>query len=274
MVIPKMQVDALLKDGGRITGIRAGGDEIGARVTVIAEGVLGMLASAAGLREAPAAAAHALGYKEVIELSPGAIEDRWQLNPGEGAAHLFMGSITKGMMGGAFLYTNHDSVSLGMVIGMEQLRRRPDELESWQLLDAFKALPQIRPLLRGGVSGEYSAHAIAEGGIHALPRLAGDGYLLAGDVAGLALNALITVRGMDFAIASGCFAARAIAAASRAGDLASAAPAYEAALRESFMLKDLNTAAAIPAIIENPRLFTHCTGRGYLDTKLSYAATP
>ena len=137
MVVPNMKVDELLRKDGRIIGIRAGSDEIGAGVVIVAEGVLRLLSSEAGLTAEPQAKHHALGYKEVIELPPGVIEDRWRLNPGEGAAQLFMGECTKGMMGGAFLYTNKESISLGMVVGMEDMRRRRDGTESWQLLDAF-----------------------------------------------------------------------------------------------------------------------------------------
>jgi electron transfer flavoprotein-quinone oxidoreductase len=169
-----------------------------------------------------------------------------------------MGECTKGMMGGGFLYTNKDSISLGMVVGMDDLRRRRDGTESWQLLDEFKELPQIRPLIAGGTVAEYSAHTVPEGGISQVPRLAGDGYLVAGDTAGLSLNALVTVRGMDFAIASGYFAAQAVKRAKAAGDFTAAGLAsYEASLRDSFVLKDLETARSIPSFMENPRLFTH-----------------
>ncbi len=258
MVVPNMKVDELLRKDGRIVGIRAGEDEIGAQVVIVAEGVLRLLSAEAGLAPKPEARHHALGYKEIIELPQGVIEDRWHLNPGEGAAQLFMGECTKGMMGGAFLYTNKDSISLGMVVGMEDVRKRRDGTESWQLLDEFKELPQIRPLVAGGTVAEYSAHAIPEGGISQVPRLFGDGYLVAGDTAGLSLNAMITVRGMDFAIASGYYAAEAVKKAKAAGDFSAAGLAsYEQSLRDSFVLKDLETAKAIPGVMENPRLFTH-----------------
>jgi electron transfer flavoprotein-quinone oxidoreductase len=258
MVVPNMKVDELLRKDGRVIGIRAGGDEIGAQVVIVAEGVLRLLSSAAGLAGEPQAKHHALGYKEIIELPAGVIEDRWHLNPGEGAAQLFMGDCTRGMLGGAFLYTNRESISLGMVVGMEAMRSRRDGTESWQLLDEFKELPQIRPLVAGGTVAEYSAHAVPEGGISQVPRLAGDGYLVAGDTAGLSLNALVTVRGMDFAIASGYYAAEAVKKAKAAGDFSAAGLAsYEASLRDSFVLKDLETAREIPRFMENPRLFTH-----------------
>jgi len=258
MVVPNMKVDELLRKDGRVIGIRAGDDEIGANVVIVAEGVLRLLSSAAGLAGEPRAKHHALGYKEIIELPAGVIEDRWRLNPGEGAAQFFMGECTRGMMGGGFLYTNKDSISLGMVVGMEAMRSRRDGTESWRLLDEFKELPQIRPLVAGGTVAEYSAHTVPEGGVSQVPRLAGDGYLVAGDTAGLSLNALVTVRGMDFAIASGYFAAEAVKKAKAAGDSSAAGLAgYEASLRDSFVLKDLETAREIPNFMENPRLFTH-----------------
>jgi electron transfer flavoprotein-quinone oxidoreductase len=258
MVVPNMKVDELLRKDGRIIGIRAGDDKIGAQVVVVAEGVLRLLASEAGLAEGPRPAHHAVGFKEVIELPAGVIEDRWHLNPGEGAAQLFMGACTKGMMGGAFLYTNKESVSLGMVVGMRAMMERPQKIEADTLLDAFKDLPQIRPLVAGGTVAEYSAHSIPEGGISQVPKLAGDGYLVAGDAAGLSLNALVTVRGMDFALASGYHAARTVLKAKAAGDFSAAGLAgYEQALRGSFVLKDLETARNIPTFMENPRLFTH-----------------
>jgi electron transfer flavoprotein-quinone oxidoreductase len=264
MVIPKMRADELLLENGKVIGIRAGDDEIGADVTIIAEGVLGLLSTAAGLREEAAPRDHALGFKEIIELPPGTIEDRWNLNEGEGAAQLFVGSVTQGMLGGGFLYTNKDSISLGVVLGMEALRERGARegvdrmVKSYELLDAFKELPQIKPLVAGGTSVEYSAHAIPEGGITKVPKLYGDGYLLVGDTAGLALNALYTVRGMDFAIASGYYAARAVVDAKKRGDTSAAGLApYEQSLKSSFVLKDLETAREIPHIIENDRIFTH-----------------
>ncbi|HMK91544.1 MAG TPA: FAD-dependent oxidoreductase, partial [Thermoleophilia bacterium] len=228
---------------------------------IVAEGVLGLTAGGAGLREQPRAADHALGYKEVIELPPGVIEDRWNLNEGEGAAQLFMGDVTRGMTGGGFLYTNKDSIALGVVVAMHQLRERGDELESWQLLDEFKEVAQVKPLVRGGTVAEYSAHAVFEGGVDRMPALCGDGYLLAGEAAGLSLNALVTVRGMDLAIASGWAAARAALAARAAADSSAATlSVYERFLRESFVMGAMEAGRHVPAAIENQRIFTEYPG--------------
>ncbi len=261
MVVTDMKADELLRDGDKVIGVRAGGDEVGAEVTIVAEGVLGLLSGGAGLREQPRAADHAVGFKEIIELPPGVIEDRWRLNEGEGAAQLFMGEVTRGMTGGGFLYTNRASIALGVVVSMEQMRTRDDELESWELLDAFKEAAQIKPLVRGGELVEYSAHAVFEGGADKLPRPYGAGYLLAGEAAGFALNAMVTVRGMDLAIASGWAAARAALAARAAGDSSAATlSVYERFLAETFVTAAMKAGRGVPQAIENRRLFSEYPG--------------
>ena len=53
MVVTDMKADELLRDGDRVIGVRAGDDEVGAEVTIVAEGVLGLLSGGAGLREQP-----------------------------------------------------------------------------------------------------------------------------------------------------------------------------------------------------------------------------
>jgi electron transfer flavoprotein-quinone oxidoreductase len=168
MVLPKMKVDSLLcetsEDGPRrVVGIRAGSDEIAADVVVVAEGVLGLLASGAGLRRGPEPRHLAVGYKETLELPPHVIEDRWRLNPGEGAAHLFVGTVTCGIPGGGFIYTNRESISLGLVVGMAHLRAPGSTTRASELLTQFKELPHVRPLVAGGNLVEYSAHAISAG---------------------------------------------------------------------------------------------------------------
>jgi len=257
MVIVKQRVDELIKEDDRVVGIRAGEDEIGADVTIIAEGVLGLVSTKAGLRDIPSWKDHAVGFKETLELPKEVIESRWHLAPDEGAAHLFMGGVTKGMLGGGFLYTNKESISFGIVLGMKDAKERVDKVDIYTLLDDFKANPAIAPLVAGGELVEYSAHVISEAGLSGIPKLWGDGYLMTGDAAGLALNQLYTVRGMDFAVASGYYAAQAIIEAKKQNDLDAAGPAYEKMLKDSWALKDFETAKNIPHFIENPRIFSH-----------------
>ncbi len=136
--------------------------------------------------------------------------------------------------------------------------RHEPRIEAPELMEMLKARPEVAPLIEGGNTVEYSAHVIPEGGIRAIPHLVADGVLLAGDAAGLALNMGVTVRGMDFALASGALAARAVKEAKAKNDYGAAALAsYEQSLRESFVLKDLQTFRSMLDVLDNPRMFNH-----------------
>ena len=258
-VLPKYRADDLIMEDGRVAGIIMGEeDEIHADVVVAADGVLSLMAEKAGLREAQQPKHFAVSAKEVIELPPEAIEERFNLGAGEGAAQLFFGALTEGMLGGGFLYTNIDSISLGLVVGIESLMEREPKLEVHELIEDFKARPEIRNLIADGETVEYSAHAIPEGGVNAMPRLYSDGILVVGEAAGFGLNMLLTVRGMEFAVASGVMAAETIKRAREQGDYSAASLShYEDLVRESFVLKDLHTFRNVLSMLENPRLFNY-----------------
>ena len=256
LIVPKYMVDDLLIDNGRVVGIRAGSDEIGADVVVAADGALSFMAEKAGLRQRHDPANFAVGIKEVIELPTGVIEDRFNVSPGHGAAQLCFGAITEGVTGGGFIYTNRESLSLGLVVGVKALMEHDPPLAAHELMERFKTRPEIQVLIAGGELVEYSAHTIPEGGLDAVPKLFADGIVVVGDAAGLALNMGVTVRGMDFALASGVMAAGAVADARQQGDYSAKTLAgYQKRLQESFFYKDLQTFRHMPQFLENPRLF-------------------
>jgi electron transfer flavoprotein-quinone oxidoreductase len=256
-VIPQKNVNDLIMEDGKVMGIRAGDEEIGADCVVAADGILSFLAEKANLRQPFKPKHFALGFKEVIELPSQTIEDRFTLGEGEGAAQLFVGSLTRGMMGGGFLYTNRESLSLGIVVGLHSLNLREPREEVYKLLDEFKERPEIKNLIKGGNVVEYSAHLITEGGIHIKPKLYTDGMLLVGDAAGLGLNMLVTVRGMEYAMASGVFAGRTIKKAKEKNDFSAPSLAYyEQLLNESFIMKEMNSFKSSLSILENERLFS------------------
>ena len=125
-------------------------------------------------------------------------------------------------------------------------------------LDEFKERPEIAPLIAGGEMVEYSAHLISETGFAGLIRPFADGLLVAGDAAGFCLNVGLTVRGMEFAVASGVLAAQAVKQAREKKDFSSTSLSiYQKLLAESFVLKDLKTFQHAPAFLDNPRLFQH-----------------
>jgi electron transfer flavoprotein-quinone oxidoreductase len=256
LIIPKNKVDDLIFDGTRVVGVKSTEAELLCDVVVAADGALSFIAEKAGLRGPHQPHNNALGIKEIVELPAQTIQDRFGVAAGEGATQLFFGTITQGMVGGGFLYTNRESISLGMVVGIQALMDHAPRIEAPELMEMLKARPEIAPLISGGSTVEYSAHVIPEGGVRALPKLVGDGILLAGDAAGLAVNMAVTVRGMDFALASGALAARTIQDARSKNDFsATCLGGYLQLLRDSFVLKDLQTFREMLDVLDNPRMF-------------------
>ncbi len=256
MLVSKQKVDDLIWEDGKVAGIVSGEDKIQANVVVAADGIMSLITERAHLREEQKPRDFALGIKEIIELPSKTIEERFGLKDAEGAAHMYMGSLTKGMFGGGFLYTNKESLSLGLVISIADVMAKKPPVEAPELLEEFKSSMEIAPLIKGGETVEYSAHVIGEGGYKSMPRLYGDGILVTGDAAGLNLNTGLTVRGMEFAIASGVFAARAIKRAKKANDFSKTSLAhYQELMQNSFVLKDMYTFREAPNFLENPRLF-------------------
>ena len=246
-------VEELIKDGsGRVTGVRAGDDEITAEVVILAEGTNSMLSERCLGNARPKANQMAVGIKEVFELPAGVIEDRFLLPEGEGAAMLFVGDCTKGSVGGGFLYTNKESISLGLVatISLAADGSR-NEVPVYQMLEDFKGHPAVAPIIRGAEMVEHSGHMVPEGGYGMIPRYVFDGCLIAGETAGLCMNMGYQVRGMDFAVASGRMAAEAAVAAIDAGDTSAAGLAsYKTAMEGSFVIQDLRTFSKWPHVME------------------------
>ncbi len=256
-VIPKYRVDELLFENGVVAGIKANNEEIPAHVVVASDGVLSFMAEKAGLRPKMVPGQYAVGIKEIIELPEEKINDRFNVESAEGCAHLYLGDVTKNLFGGGFLYTNRDTVSIGVVTGIQALMKKTPSLDVYTLLDNFKERYEIKRLLDGGNVVEYSAHIIPEGGYKGLSKLYGDGILVAGDAAGFALNMGVTVRGMEFAIASGIIAAETIIEGKKKGDFSSKTLSlYEERLTDTFVLRDLKENEEMPEYLENDDFFT------------------
>ena len=243
-------VEELLKDEkGAIIGIRAGDDEITAQVVIDAEGVNSLLAERCLGAPRPKSNEMAVGIKEVFELSASQIEDRFLCPAGEGAAMLFVGDCTHGSIGGGFLYTNKESVSLGLVATIEELSRSDTTI--YQALADFEKHPAVAPVIRDAKMVEHSGHMVSEGGYDMVPQYVYDGCLLAGDAAMLCMNLGYQVRGMDFAVASGHFAADAACDAIEAGDVsATGLASYRSRIEQSFVMKDLECFRRWPATME------------------------
>ena len=246
-------VEELLKDeGGKVVGVRAGEDEITADVTIVAEGVNTLLCERSLGNPRPKASQMAVGIKQVFELPANVIEDRFLCPEGEGAAMLFVGDCTHGSVGGGFLYTNRDSVSLGLVATISTAADGSNPHPVYQMLEDFKGHPAVAPIIRGAKMVEHSGHMVPEGGYDMVPKYVFDGCVVAGETAGLCMNMGYQVRGMDFAVASGRMAAEAAVEAIDKGDVSEAGLAsYKRKMEGSFVVKDLETFRKWPHVMEH-----------------------
>ena len=250
MILPETAADRLIVSGEAVRGIRTGdkgrgregqqlgnfepGNDIAARVTVLAEGTQGFLTEAA-VNRFGLASAHPqqweLGVKEVWKVArplPGIVHTMgWPLRP----------QAKFREFGGSWLYPmGDDLISLGFVVGLDY---RDVELSAHDLLQEFKTHPKIRRILEGGERVAWGAKTIPSGGYLALPtRLYAPGVVLCGDGAGL-VN-VPRLKGIHYAIESGRLAAEAIVASFDRGQAPRKALAsYDTAVRSGFIGKDL-----------------------------------
>ena len=62
-----------------------------------------------------------VGVKEVLTMDSAVIEERFGLNPGEGLQWILEGQSSFEQKGTGFLYTNRDSISVGILTGAEEI---------------------------------------------------------------------------------------------------------------------------------------------------------
>lgn len=254
-LVTSTTVTGLARDHvGRIIGVttdRPDGD-LTARVVIACDGVNSFLAKEAGLHPATDAANYTLGVKETLALPKDVIDERFGVRGDEGVDIEILGG-TSGVNGGGFVYTNLDTVALGVVLKLPKLAaqsKRPEEI-----IAELKRHPAIAPLVEGAEIKEYSAHVIPEAGLSMMPTMVTDGMLVAGDAAALCLAAGIWLEGVNFAMASGMYAGQAAARAIDADDTsAKGLASYTRALEESFVLADHKKLRHIPELVLSDRV--------------------
>ena len=226
-------------------------DILRARYVVLAEGANSVLAERHGLVTRPAGEAMALGIKEALALEPSAIEERFHLENNEGAALLFSGGICDDLPGGAFLYTNQQTLSLGIVCPLSSLTQ--SRVPASELLARFKTHPAVRPLIKNTESLEYGAHLVPEGGLRSMPvQYAGNGWLLVGDALRSCVNTGISVRGMDMALTGAQAAAQTLISACQHREPQNLFPLYHHNVERSLLWDVLQRYQHVPALLQRP----------------------
>jgi electron transfer flavoprotein-quinone oxidoreductase len=257
VVLCETTVTELVQDAyGKVIGVKTDrtGGQIHADVVVLAEGVNGLLGTRAGLRERPKPSQVALAVKEMHFLPRETIEQRFNLQGDEGCVIEAVGTISKGMTGMGFIYTNKESISLGIGCLIEDFART--QISPYSLLEDFKQHPSVKPLIEGSEVNEYAAHMIPEGGYDAIPQLFGDGWVVVGDAA--QFNNAVHREGSNLAMTTGRIAAEAIfQIRSRRDKMTKANLAlYKQMVDDSFVMQDLKKYRRMPGLLHtNSRNF-------------------
>ena len=252
-LIPETQVTDLIWEGGKIVGVRTGREgDLYADVVLVAEGVNAWAAVSAGLRKDYTANDTALAVKEIHSLPEEVINQRFNVPSGQGVTILITGEFANGMMASGFIYTNKDTLSVG--VGAITSHMMEQVVNPNRLLNDMKAHPAVQPLLEGTEVKEYAAHLIPEVKYDELPRPYGNGYMLLGDTAGF-VNFLFQ-EGSNLAITSGRLAGETAIAAHEKGDYSAEALAlYDRKLHDSFVMKDLYALRKAPSFFRGHREF-------------------
>lgn len=203
-------------ENGKVVGVRTDrpNGEVYADVVVLADGVNSLLAQSLGFHKEYKPDEVALATMEILKLDKKIIEDRFNLEDNQGCTIELFGDATKGILGTGFLYTNKDTLSIGVGTLLSGLIKH--KIKPYELLEYVKNHPMIRPYIQGSESQEYLAHLIPEGGYHSMGKIVGDGVIVIGDASQL-VNA-IHREGSNLAMTSGRLAAETILEAKEVGD--------------------------------------------------------
>lgn len=238
VVVTETLVKELIVKENKVVGVKTELEEYFADIVILADGVNSLLAKQIGLRKEIKPKDVALAVKEVIKIDKEKIEERFNLKDGEGAIHELFGGPMLGMLGLGYIYTNKETVSIGLGISLDELAKR--KLKPYEVLDSLKSHPSVQPLLKDGELVEYSAHLIPEGGYKKIPKLYTHGALVVGDSAMFVNN--LHWEGTNLAMISGKLAGEtAIDALNKQDFSANTLALYQKKLENSFVIKDLRT---------------------------------
>jgi electron-transferring-flavoprotein dehydrogenase len=232
----KLGEKGLDKEGGKQPNYQPG-ETLEARVTVLGEGSLGLLAEDLVRRFDLALGrnpqVYSVGVKEVIRLP----EDN-NFGPNR-VIHTIGFPNRRDVFGGGTLYSMESNmVAVALIMALDW---RYCNLNPQQELQLFKSHRFISHLLKGGEVVGYGAKTLPEGGYFSVPELVTDGAIIIGDDAGFT-NAK-KLKGLHYAMKSGILAAAAIFDALESGSFSKGdLKGYEERLAESPVMKDLRAA--------------------------------
>ncbi len=216
-VYPGFSVSEMLYKDGRVTGAKTidtgvdkhgkpmdnfqAGNEIRAKITILAEGPRGSLTKQL-VRKLE------LDAKSNPQVYSTGVKELWDLPEGTFAAGRIMHTLgfpfEFNHFGGGFVYgLNGRQVVVGIAAGLDYT---DPTFDSHAALQVYKKHPFIAKILEKGKLLRYGAKTIPEGGLYSLPKFYHDGVMIAGDSAGFL--SMPSLKGVHLAIESGMLAAK------------------------------------------------------------------
>ncbi|MCI4335243.1 MAG: FAD-dependent oxidoreductase [Thermoplasmata archaeon] len=257
-LVTGVPVERLAWEDARVRGVVQSGETMSAPVTLLCDGANSRVSLATPIRPEARLSADAteLGIKEVYSLPAAEIEERFQLAPGQGHAEEWVyGGGPPGVMAGGFLYTNQDTLSLGLIVQIGSLFGTG--AHSHDLLERFKLHPAIAPRLEGATLVEYGAKLISSGWASRPATFHGPGWMVCGDAAGFVFSNGLVIQGMNYAIRSGLLAAETALECRTGGRYdARALSAYDRRLESMGVLADFREFEGLDRVKWNPRFYS------------------
>lgn len=188
--------ESFIRDGKRIIGVATQRGPLYGKLVFLAEGDASHLVSREGYERIPLDQKQPKflhGIKQVMRMPAAALERNFDLKPGEGAAYEIIlrnaklhGRSLHLNMGG-FIYTNHSSLSMGLVLPAEHLH---DHFagDPHLLLEWFEHLPDLRSWFRDGERDVFGAKLIRGGGPREFPQMVDHGLAIGGAATGLGVD--------------------------------------------------------------------------------------
>jgi len=124
-------------------------DEFEVKAIIAADGVNSEVAEMVGARKKFTPEQLFQGVKVIVKLPEDIINKRFGVSSDEGAAHLFAGDVTLNHIGGGFLYTNNDTISVGAVYHFDSQISNPTT--PYSLIDTLLKNPMVSEFIKDDV---------------------------------------------------------------------------------------------------------------------------
>jgi len=258
-LLTELSVEKLLVENGRVVGVKTDRDdgEIYSDIVVLADGVNSIIHRNGTNGHKTECSEYSLGVKEIIKVDGDIFRQLGIHTEREGLSHEFIG-LDGGVIGGGFVYTNSDTLSVGVVAKLRSLIDSGSNI--YEVLDKFKNSRHIRHLVSSGRSLEYSAHLIPTA-YQKSTTLFSHGLIVAGDAAGFVLSTGLHFEGVNYAVASGIAAANTVTDCVKRQDYTCRTTSrYMRYLRQSNVFSDLKRYRRATTLIKSPEFHQRVPG--------------